>query len=250
MQRTFLMVRAIMLPRRAVPWHVGPGRMLIHCIMPILIVEGVEGARGATGVVVVIDVLRAFTTAAYAFAAGIDTIELVTTVEEAFAASGFRMGEVGGRLIPGFNHNNSPSQLVGKKLVGRAILRTGSGTRCVVAATGATEVWLGSLVVASATARALAGRGDITLVASGRPDEGEEDIACAEFIAALLQGAVPSQQAVVAAVMCSRAAAKHRSDDPDLPLEDVKCATAVDAFEFAMKTEREAGRVVARRSFL
>jgi 2-phosphosulfolactate phosphatase len=213
--------------------------------MQTRIVEGVEGARNATGVVVVIDVLRAFTTAAYAFAAGIHEIELVTTVEQAFAASGFRMGEVGGRLIPGFDHNNSPSQLVGKRLAGRAILRTGSGTQCVVAATRADEVWLGSLVVASATARALAGRGHITLVASGRPHEGEEDIACAEFITTLLQGSLPSKEQVIGAVMCSRAAAKHKSDDPDLPLEDLKCVTAVDAFGFAMKTKREGARIVA-----
>src|SRR5678815_6086961 len=104
--------------------------------MVIRLVEGVEGARQATGVVVVIDVMRAFTTAAYAFAAGIQEIELVATVEEALSTHGFRMGEVGGRLIPGFDHNNSPSQLRRRKLVGqRGILRTGSGTRCVAEAT-------------------------------------------------------------------------------------------------------------------
>src|SRR5687768_13434427 len=117
----------------------------------IEIVEGFEGARAATGTVVVIDVFRAFTTAAFAFAAGLTEVELVSTVEEALAAPGFRMGEVGGRLIPGFDHNNSPSQLVGRKLEGRGVQRTGSGTRCVIAATGASELWLASLVVASAT---------------------------------------------------------------------------------------------------
>jgi 2-phosphosulfolactate phosphatase len=39
----------------------------------------------ATGTVVVIDVLRAFTTAAYAFAAGAADITLVGATEEAFA---------------------------------------------------------------------------------------------------------------------------------------------------------------------
>jgi 2-phosphosulfolactate phosphatase len=118
---------------------------------------------------VVIDVMRAFTTAAYAFAAGADEIDLVSTVEEAFCIPGFRMGELGGRLIPGFDHNNPASQLVGRRLGGRAVLRTGSGTRCVVEAVKATEVWLGSLVVASATVRALAGRTEVTFVASGAP---------------------------------------------------------------------------------
>jgi len=60
------------------------------------IVLGAEGARAATGVVVVIDVMRAFTTAAYAFEAGIGEIELVSTVEEALAAPGFRWARSAG----------------------------------------------------------------------------------------------------------------------------------------------------------
>ena len=216
--------------------------------MVIRIVEGVEGARQATGVVVVIDVMRAFTTAAYAFAAGIQEIELVATVEEALSTPGFRMGEVGGRLIPGFDHNNSPSQLKGRRLGGRAVMRTGSGSRCVAEATQATEVWLGSLVVASATARALADRAEVTLVASGKPHEGEEDVVCAELIASRLRGVAHSHESVVAAVMGSRAAANHRPGDADFPLEDVVVATAIDAFDFAMKAERRSGRWVARKS--
>ena len=212
----------------------------------IRIVKGIEGARAATGAVVVIDVLRAFTTAAYAFQAGLEEIELVSTVEEAFATSGFRMGEVGGRLIPGFDHNNSPSQLIGRQLAGRGVLRTGSGTQCVAAATGARELWLGSLVVASATARALNGRHEVTLVASGPPHEGEEDLACAEWIASRLQGTPGSRDSVVTTVRSSRAAAKHHSVDPDFPVEDIECAVAVDAFKFAMRIERHASRVIAR----
>ena len=213
--------------------------------MIIRIVEGLAGARDATGTVVVIDVFRAFTTAAYAFAAGIEEIELVDTVEEALAAQGFRMGEVGGRLIPGFDHNNSPSQLAGRRLSGRAVMRTSAGTRCVVAATRAREIWLASLVVASATARALAGQDAVTLVASGRPNEGEEDLACAEWLAAALRGERPSDAATIAAVLGSRAAAKHGGGDTDLPVEDVPCVTAIDRFPFAIKATRQDGRTIA-----
>ncbi len=111
----------------------------------VRILTGPDGARAATGDVVIIDVIRAFTTAAYAFAAGIGEIELVATVEEALARPGFRMGEVGGKLIPGFDHNNSPSQLAGKRLSGCAVQRTGSGTQGAVLATRARSLWLGSL---------------------------------------------------------------------------------------------------------
>jgi len=214
--------------------------------MQIRILEGIEGARSATGTVIVIDVLRAFTTAAYAFAAGITEIQLVSTVEEAFAVDAFRMGEVGGRLIPGFDHNNSPSQLIGRTLSGQAVMRTGSGTRCVVAAEAATEVWLGSLVVASATARALADREQVTLVASGCPHEGEEDLACAEMLAALLQGTLVQQDRIIAAVRNSRAARKHGIGDSDSPLDDVACAVNVDAFSFAMKVEKHAATFIAK----
>jgi 2-phosphosulfolactate phosphatase len=212
----------------------------------VKVLKGIDGARLAEGVVVVIDVLRAFTTAAYAFDAGISEIELVSTAEEAFAVPGFRMGEIGGRLIPGFDHNNSPSRLLGRQLAGRGVLRSGSGTQCVAAASGASEVWLGSLVVASATARALRDRHTVTLVASGPPDEGEEDLACAELIASLLQGRPFRKDTIIGAVRTSRAAAKHRTDDADFPAGDIDCAVAIDAFAFAMKVERRAKRAIAR----
>jgi 2-phosphosulfolactate phosphatase len=213
--------------------------MIIHTV------RGIEGACMATGVVVVIDVMRAFTTAAYAFAAGISDIELVATVDEALAIPGFRMGEVGGRLIPGFDHNNSPSQLRETRLTGRAVQRTGAGTQCVVAAVHATEVWLASLVVASATARALSGRSEVTLVASAAPPEGAEDVVCAELLSSMLLDQPYSFESVVADVRASVAAQRHRKGDPDLPLEDVDCAVAIDAFDFAMRVERGDGRLVA-----
>ena len=214
--------------------------------MRIRIVEGLEGAREAPGDVVVIDVIRAFTTAAHAFAAGIEEIELVATVEEALARPGFRMGEVGGRLVSGFDHNNSPSQLVGRSLKGRAVQRTGAGTQCAVAATRAERLWIASLVVASATARALAGAEEVTLVVSGSPAEGEEDRACAGLLEGLLCGSPPRAEDVVRAVRTSRAAGQFRDGDPDRPLADLDCCTAIDAFGISMPVERRDGRLFAR----
>jgi 2-phosphosulfolactate phosphatase len=222
-------------------------RVLPKRVMNIRIVEGIQGAREATGAVVVIDVMRAFTTAAYAFHAGISEIELVASIDEALALPGFRMGEEGGRMIAGFDHNNSPSGLIGRRLEGRGVQRTGAGTRCVSELGDVEEIWLGSLVVASATVRALAGRREITLVVSGAPHEGEEDLACAELMAAALEGVDHSHADVVEAVMNSRAAARHRaSDDHDFPLADLECAVSIDAFPFAMKVELEGGRKIAR----
>ncbi len=214
---------------------------------PITTVEGLEGASRSRGHVVIIDVLRAFTTAAYAFAAGAETIELVATPEEALARPGFRIGEVDGRLIPGFDHNNSPSQLLGKRLPAHIIQRTGAGTRCAVAAAPHAEsLWLASLVVVSATARALKGLDPVTLVVSGAPDEGEEDRACAEVLEALLSGKPPDFAKAERDVRASRAAAKHAAGDPDRPVEDIDCAVDCDRFRFAMKATFQIPTLSAR----
>ncbi|HKS16955.1 MAG TPA: 2-phosphosulfolactate phosphatase, partial [Planctomycetota bacterium] len=81
--------------------------------MQIHRVEHLEGARSARGVAVVIDVIRAFTTAARAFAFGARDLVLVDSADAAFALKrrmpdAFLMGEVGGVRVPGFDHGNSP----------------------------------------------------------------------------------------------------------------------------------------------
>src|SRR5690348_10732262 len=92
----------------------------------------------ATGVVVAIDVIRAFTTAAVALAAGARDIVPVGTVEEALALrarfpGALLMGEVGGYPIDGFDFGNSPSALVGQNLAGqRMIQRTSAGTQGLI----------------------------------------------------------------------------------------------------------------------
>ena len=113
--------------------------------MEIVEAYGIEAAPAARGHVVVIDVLRAFTCAAFAFDAGADSIVLVSTPDEAFAVKRARpdvlmMGEVGGRIIPGFDFGNSPWDLYlhGERLRGRTLVqRTGCGTQGVVSARSA-----------------------------------------------------------------------------------------------------------------
>jgi len=73
----------------------------------------IAGARTATGTAVIIDVFRAFTTAAFAIAAGARDVVLVADHEQALAlkaadADLFLTGEIGGRPIPGFDAPNSP----------------------------------------------------------------------------------------------------------------------------------------------
>jgi 2-phosphosulfolactate phosphatase len=113
-----------------------------------------EGARSAQGHAVIVDVFRAFTTAAFCVAAGAREVVLVADHEQALAMkrddpSLFLTGEIGGRPIAGFDVGNSPSAIEHLDLSGRRVVqRTSSGTQGVIAASAASDVALGSFVVA------------------------------------------------------------------------------------------------------
>ena len=100
---------------------------------------------GVGGVVVAVDVLRAFTTAAYAFAAGAAAIWLVAGVEEALELGrripgALVMGEERGRRPPGFDLSNSPVEASRADLGGRVLVqRTSAGTQGVIAGTGSSR---------------------------------------------------------------------------------------------------------------
>jgi 2-phosphosulfolactate phosphatase len=222
--------------------------------------SGVEGARGANGTVVVIDVLRAFSTAAYALAAGARAVELVATPEEGLARKRadpalVLAGEVGGRPIPGFDHGNSPERMAALDLGGRTlVLRSSSGVQgALAAAPRAEHVLLGSFVTASATARVARALGrDVTLVAMGSPlgtgPDGPEDEACAELLAALLRGKAPDGERALREARASPAA--QQALDPSIDWitpGDLELALALDRFDFALELRPTDGRWVASR---
>jgi 2-phosphosulfolactate phosphatase len=152
-----------------------------------------------TGTVIVIDVIRAFTTAAFAFAAGARDIALVSSIDEAFAlrkcAPGLLlMGEEGGRPVPGFDFGNSPAALVEQDLSRRRLVqRTSQGTQGVVRSRKATELLAASFVCAGATARYVRRSAPdmLSFVITGArlPGEGDEDAACADYLEQLLRHA-------------------------------------------------------------
>ncbi len=216
----------------------------------------------ATGAVVVIDVLRAFTTAAYAFAGGAASIYVVRGVEEALAFKqenpmALAMGEDRGRRPDGFDLSNSPAAVRRAGLDGRTIVqRTSAGTQGIFAADRAARRWAGSLVVASATAAAVnnAGCGDPIYVITGcfedRPELlGGDDRATASFIEEVRRGGSPNADDVARSVLVSPEAVRTLSAgaghaDP----ADIELAVAVDAFDFAMEVEQDSlGTRLVRR---
>lgn len=207
---------------------------------------------GVDGAVVVVDVLRAFTSAAYAFGAGARAIHLVGTIEEALAYKAahpgvLAMGEDGGRRQPGFDFSNSPVEVSTADLEGRELVqRTGAGVTAALMARAAERLWCASLVCASATAAAVtaAGLGAPTYVISGRfPDRpeisGSDDLFTAQLIERARRGEDLRIGETARAVAGSDEAERTLALGGDhVDRRDVDYAVRVDRFDFAMEAER------------
>lgn len=224
-------------------------------------ITDIEGAVGATGTVVVIDVIRAFTTAAHALAVGADGIICVEGLDEARSlrpelSGALLMGEERGLRPLGFDFGNEPSGFDGRDLSGATMIqRTSNGTRVLAAASGACGLLAAAAVDVSATARWLADHdasGQLTLVVTGLTSE---DRVTAEHLAALVNGEDPDPQSLRVAVEASAdehvslwTRRRHEAERRAF-LSDIDRCAAVDRFDFAMVADRDpAGRPVLRRS--
>ena len=167
--------------------------------------------------VVVIDVLRAFSTAAAAFHRGAVAIYPVLDVTEAFArrtqeADLILMGETNCHPVPGFDLGNSPVAADAFLFQGRrAVQRTTAGTRGLVCCAASDSLWAASFLVASATVNAIrtSGAKHVAFVITGTVHYGsaDEDLSCAEWMSALLRGDFLSPEAYLQRVRSSVAAA-------------------------------------------
>ena len=215
-----------------------------------------EDCHTAKGVVIVIDVLRAFSTAAYAFSRGASQIFLVSTVEEALALrstipNARAMGEVGGLRPEGFDFGNSPTYIDEANLSDVTMIhRTSAGTQGVVRSQDAEVMLAASFVVADATVRYVTkfAPPEVTFVITGRSyNGGDEDLACAEYLEELFKGNQPDGQPFIKRVMESKDAFPHL--DPaqrDFPFSDLEYCSRIDNFDFAMPVTREDGKFILR----
>ena len=214
-----------------------------------------QEASLARGAVVVIDVLRAFTTAAYAFANGAQRIFPVGLMEEAFALKesypgAALMGEVQGYQPEGFDYSNSPAEISVVDLSGVDLVqRTSAGTQGIIKSVNASSLMASSFVVARATAAYLSriNAQEISFVITGLSEgrDGEEDRACGEYIAALLRNEQPDPAPFLARVLASSVGQAFRSGQMDyLSLKDIQLSLSVNRFDFCMPVVQEEGRWV------
>lgn len=209
-------------------------------------------ARDATGTAVIIDVFRAFTTAAVALGNGAGKIVMVDDLDEARRLReegvGSRcLGERGGIAPEGFDFGNSPHEIRDICFDGETLIQTTTnGTRGIHAAARAERVYAGAFVTAAATARVIRSgpAQPVSLIAMG--DGGrrrtDEDEMCALYLRALLCGRQPDREALRALILGQA----DLKDTRDLSAEDVAACLAADTVPFAIRVQREDGLWIAR----
>ena len=218
----------------------------------------VRDAREAVGAAVIIDVFRAFTTAAIAFDRGATEITLVAEADDALAlhrsgVGDLLMGEVDGKRPEGFDFGNSPHEISQADVAGKSLVQsTRAGTVGVAAAANAETVYLGSFVVAQATVEAIRRERPETVSIIAMGDQGrvrsDEDEQCGIYLRNVLEGRRPSFDAVKSLIMTGGATQKFFDpNQSQFHPEDVTLALELDRYPFAMKITREDSLLVARK---
>ncbi|MFJ7768357.1 2-phosphosulfolactate phosphatase [Streptomyces sp. NPDC097107] len=214
---------------------------------------GIPELTGVPRVAVVIDVMRAFTVAAWAFSRGVERIVLASAASEALALKESHPGWLAlkdGAPAAGFDTVNSPGLLRSCDFAGRTLVqKTTAGTVGALAVANAPLVLCASFVVAGPTARFLRAKepGPVTFVVTGEGGQANEDLACAEYIGRSIAGddveAAPYLHRAGASRAAGDLAGGRRSgyhpDDVDLCLE-------IAWFPFAMVARQEASLTVLR----
>ncbi|MET9919646.1 2-phosphosulfolactate phosphatase [Streptomyces sp. NPDC059605] len=214
---------------------------------------GITELTETPSVAVVVDVMRACTVAAWAFARGAEKIVLAESLDEALALKARHPDWVAlkdGPPAPGFDAVNSPGLLRSADLGGRTVVqKTTAGTVGALAVKEASLVLCAGFVVAEATARLLRERGgdSVTYVVTGEDGRADEDLACAQYIARRAAGAETEAAGFLRRAAGSRAAIElaegvRRGAHPD----DVELCLELDRFPFAMVAESEGPLMVLR----
>lgn len=224
--------------------------------MQIHLLSLMAGARQATGTVVVIDVYRAFTTAAAAFQAGAARIIMVDNPQRALELRRSGQcdrcfGEVGGVKVPGFDFGNSPHELSRAEVRGKTLVQsTSAGTRGVTEARANAVLYVAALVNATATARSIlaSAPAEVSLVAmgTGGKERSEEDELCALYLRNLLYGHRPDPGAIRAVLLSSCDSAKFGDPvQPHFDPRDRDIALAVDSIPIAVQVQTQGDLLVA-----
>ena len=211
-----------------------------------------KGAKKAKGLTVIVDVFRAYTTAAYLFDRQADKIFIVSKIETAkklkkVLDDPILIGERKGIKIADFDYNNSPYFISQHDFSGKEIvLSTSAGTKGIIKAAEADEIITGSFVNIAAAARYIKNKNPdiISIVAMGNngiTEADEDDLYVQELNKLLEDKEILSQNEIKNRL---RTPAGDRffveSTQTQMPKEDFEYCLKINKFNFVIKAEKRA----------
>ncbi len=220
--------------------------------MEINTYQFISGAKKAEGLTVIIDVFRAYTTAAYLFEQGAEEVYIVSKIKTAEYLrkkldNPVLIGERKGIKLKGFDYNNSPYFISQKNFGGcQIILSTSAGTKGIINAENADEIITGSFVNVSAVAEYIKTKSPeiVSLVAMGNNgvSRAEEDLLYLETLEKLLTDQEILSQSVIRDKLIETAGKRFFDEktQKEMPKEDFYYSLTLDKFDFIIKAHKYA----------
>ena len=210
---------------------------------------GIDECKSVSGAAVVIDVMRAYTVAAWAMHLGASRMILVDDLEEALKLKSRIPGSLAlkdGAQAEGFDLYNSPADLQDVDIRGKTIVqRTTAGTIGAVAVRHCKPLICTGFVCASAVARRIRDLApdELTYVVTGEEGTADEDLSCAEFIDALVRDPRTEPAPYIRRASESKAAVDIRqaasAGETGINPRDVEMCLDVDRFDFTLEALME-----------
>ncbi|RLL43731.1 2-phosphosulfolactate phosphatase [Oceanobacillus piezotolerans] len=216
--------------------------------MQVNIYQGRTPSPETADITIVIDVIRAFTVAHYAFLQGAYRIFLAETVEQALLIKEkhpeyLLAGEVGGLPIEGFDLDNSPYHIKGENLKGKTLVQmTTNGVRATLNNLSSEQVFVTGFSNAKQTATFIKDnakeKSKVNIIASH--PSGDDDLACAEYINSILKGSdTVTIDEIIKRIQDSSVAQKFFDrNEPNFKEEDILLCTKELHSDFVMKVNK------------
>ncbi|MGG3504501.1 2-phosphosulfolactate phosphatase [Paenibacillus lautus] len=215
--------------------------------MPIRIIQGHHHTLEASHINVVIDVIRAFTVAHYAFINGVQGIILAGTLDDALRLKKIYpdlllAGEIKGLPIPGFELDNSPVRLHNLDLREKFLIqKTTNGVTATLNALSTEHLFVTGFTNARTTAefikRNLLKEDNMMINLIASHPSGDDDLACAQYISEILQDTNRiSAEETIERIRKSEAAEKfYDNEKPEFLQEDISFCIQELPSDFVMK---------------
>ncbi len=207
--------------------------------MNIRIIEGRRAHGFEHSTKVLVDIFRSTSSMPVLMSRGAEKILPTSSIKEAKRQRRLNpgyvlVGERFGMRVPGFDHNNSPVELMKADVSGKTIVFTSTnGTRVLKRIAGTGRIFIGSFINAGAIADVLSREESVDIILSGRPDgNADEDQIFGEYLKEKLEGSNPDFKIYSEKIRRSKGAARLRIMGSG---QDIDACLQLDSCEFALE---------------